>query len=200
MKEKQERVRDLPVSLAHTTPLPLVSSPVLSSPQASSSLAPKGADQPPLVPTHSEQVVGLRDMTMSVTADAALPAAMSVQGQPSVLPHGTTLSKLRSISTPAQQLRQKDEQIEDLQSTISALQEKLAAAEQKTAAAVSAAVASTKAALEQDLRSQASALETALADLEACKTSADLRERQHQVSTHGMAHCCSHIIVLFQSR
>ena len=81
-------------------------------------------------------------------------------------------------------MRQKDEQISALQFTVEELQQQLESAEKLKADCVSTAVESAKASLEQDLRSQASELSAAYAELEACKSSTELRERQHQVSSH----------------
>lgn len=173
----------LPTSLAKTAAPPSV--PQL--PSASDSLSQKVDELPAQLSTCPEQTLAFSNALMAVAADAALPETVSIQDHPVGLQQqGASMTKLRSITTPAQQLRQKDEQIATLQSTVEDLQHQLAAAEQLKAVCVSSAIESTKASLEQDLRSRASKLSTAHAELEACKASAELRERQHQVKTHSM--------------
>ena len=123
---------------------------------------PSRAVQPVPLSTLPDKVVGFSKVPTAVAAGAVLPAASTMLEQP-VEPQqpGATLSKLRSISTPAQQLRLKDEQISALQFTVEELQQQLASAEQVKADCVSAAVESAKASLEQDLRSRTSELSTA---------------------------------------
>lgn len=150
------------------------------------SLSQTRADQPAQMSSRPEQVVGFGKVPATVAVDATLPTT-SIQDHPvGVQQQGAALNKLRSIATPAQQLKQKDAQIAALQTTVEDLQEQLAASEQLKAECVSAAVESAKAGQEHELQSRAGALSAVRAELEACRNSADVRERQHQVKHRSM--------------
>lgn len=150
------------------------------------SLSHKGPEQMDRPPSRRAPLAGSDVAPVPVPVNDAIPASINMQDPSALQQQGSGVQKLRSLVTPAQQLREKDEQIAALHSTVQDLQDKLAAADQVKEACVSSAVESTKAALEKDLQCQATALTTARAELEACKSSSEMRELQHQVGSQPL--------------